>query len=669
MNIITTKEQLADLVEYYSKVDGFAFDVETVGENRIQPVVNDVLWISFATDGRTDVIPMGHPNGEFLRWDKELLLSGQKKLVAGKNLEDLKDTDFSKNQAKWSPVFDSPPDQLLPGDVFKALKPLFFSKQLKVGHNVKFDLKSIAKYYRGVVPSKPFFDTLMAAFIIDNRNRGKLGLKDCSEKYLKITVEKGIGAMVEVHSFSDVAHYSGFDAEVTWKLYKELEPKLTGSLSRVWALEMDIVAALCDMELAGATVDVEELTNLKKRLEIDIEDAVARAYRLAGKPFPMNSVPEKQKLLFSSKEEGGRGIKPNMRIKIALTTKGQGMSAAGQALSINQFSVSSDALEFYREKDDLVDAILEYQDLNKLMTTYVMPYLGGDITRTTAGKSRIVEKKSLLINGKVHTSFKSHGAETGRFSSSDPNLQNIPSSGKYGKLIRNLFVAPEGYKLVVADYSQIEPRIIASFSNDPIMMDNYLNGKDIYTTIGDTVGLDRKAGKVLVLAMSYGVGPDKIASSLGLSLDSAKSLLNNFLAQFPDIAKYKSKVVRLAAQQSPVPFVETMFGRRRYIYDLKSTDKGLRSRAERQAFNTVIQGSAADLMKLAIVRAHSCFVDEPDVNVVLTVHDELVTVAREDLAEEAAEAVRESMEGITVPEITVPLIAEAKIVDKWGDGK
>lgn len=666
MNIITNKKQLEELVEFYSKVDGFAFDVETVGENRIQPVVNDVLWLSLATEGRTDVIPMGHPNGDFLKWDKELLLSGQKKLAAGK---ELKETDYSKNQAKWTPVFDAPPEQLLPGDVFKALKPLFFSDQLKVGHNIKFDLKSIAKYYRGVVPKKPFFDTLMAAFVIDNRNRGKLGLKDCAEKYLKIKVEKGIGAMVEVHSFSEVAHYSGFDSEVTWKLYKELAPKLTGSLARVWGLEMDVVGALCDMELAGATVDVEELTNLKKRLEIDIDAAVARAYRLAGKPFPMNSVQEKQKLLFSPKEEGGRGIKPNTKVKIALTTKGQDMLAARLPLTINQYSVSSDALEFYRSKDELVDAILEYQDLNKLMTTYVMPYLGGDIVRTNAGKSRIVEKKSLLINGKVHTSFKAHGAETGRFSSSDPNLQNIPSSGQYGKLIRNLFVAPPGYKLVVADYSQIEPRIVASFSNDPIMMDNYLNGKDIYTTIGDTVGLDRKAGKVLVLAMTYGVGPDKIASSLGLTVEAARKLLNDFTDRFNDIAKYKAKVTRLASQQSPVPFVETVFGRRRYIPDLKSTDKGLRSRADRQAFNTVIQGSAADLMKLAIVRAHSCFIDEPDVNVVLTVHDELVTVAREDLAEETAEAIRLSMEGIHLPEMTVPLIAEVKIVDKWGEAK
>jgi DNA polymerase I-like protein with 3'-5' exonuclease and polymerase domains len=666
MNIITTKEQLEDLVEFYSKVDAFAFDVETVGENRIQPVVNDVMWISLATEGRTDVIPMGHPNGEFLHWDKEMLLSGQRKFAAGKGLTD---ADYSKNQAKWTPVFGAPPEQLLPGDVFKALKPLFFSDKLKIGHNVKFDLKSIAKYYRGVVPTKPFFDTLMAMFVIDNRNRNALGLAACAEKVLGIKVEKGIGAMVEVHSFSDVAHYSGFDSEVTWKLYQALEPRLEGSLKRVWALEMDVVGALCDMELTGATIDVEELKALKARLEIDIAAAKAKAWKLVGRPFSMNSVKEKQELLFSPKPEG-RGIKPNLRIRVALTVKGQETAANNpQALGIKHYSVSSDALEFYRSKDELVDAILEYQDLNKLMTTYVMPYLGGEITRTTMGKEKIVDKKSIMINGKVHTNFKSHGAETGRFSSSDPNLQNIPSSGQYGKLIRNLFVAPPGYKLIMADYSQIEPRIIAAFSGDPIMVENYRSGGDIYTTIGDTMGVDRKAGKVLVLSIAYGVGPEKIAQSIGCSVTDAKDLLNRFEAQFHDISKYKAKVIRQATSKAPVPYVETIFGRRRYIPELKSGERGLKARADRQAFNTVIQGSAADLMKLAMVRAHSCFTDEPDANVILTVHDELVTVAREDLAEEVAEAIRESMEGIKIPEITVPLIADVKIVNKWGEAK
>jgi DNA polymerase I-like protein with 3'-5' exonuclease and polymerase domains len=667
MNIITTKAQLQELVEFYSHVDAFAFDVETVGENRIQPVVNDVLWISMATEGRVDVIPLGHPNGEFLHWDKELLLSGKRKIEAGK---ELKESDYSKNQANWKPVFTDPPAQLLPGEVFKALEPLFFSDKLKIGHNVKFDLKSVAKYFKGKVPTKPFFDTLMASFIINNRNNHALGLADCAKRELKVTVEKGVGAQVEVHSFSDVAKYSGIDAQVTWDLYKALAPRLEGSLSNVWKLEMDLVASLCDMELAGATIDTAQLQSLQKRIEKDVDLAKAKAWKITGEAFSLNSIAEKQRWLFGSKEQGGRGIKPNLKLKISLTPKGFEMYKINpEKVTINHYSVSSDALEFFRGKDDLVDAILEYQDLNKLLTTYITPYLGGEVTRTTSGKSRIVDKKSLLIDGKVHTNFKSHGAETGRFSSSEPNLQNIPSSGEYGKLIRNLFIAPEGYKLVVADYSQIEPRLIAAFSNDPILVNNYMTGGDVYTTIGNTMGVNRKAGKVLVLAMAYGVGPDKIASQIGCSLKEAKQLLEDFSAKFQNIAQYKDKVVRQARIKTPTPYVETLLGRRRYLPDLKSDDKGLKSRADRQAFNTVIQGSAADLMKLAIVRAHSCFVDEPDVNVLLTVHDELVTVTPEHLAQEVAEAIRVSMEDLKFKEIRVPLIADVKIVDKWGEAK
>ena len=232
-----------------------------------------------------------------------------------------------------------------------------------------------------------------------------------------------------------------------------------------------------------------------------------------------------------------------------------------------------------------------------------------------------------------------------------------------------MFIAPEGYKLVVADYSQIEPRIIAALSNDPIMVDNYLTGGDIYTTIGDTMGVNRKAGKVLVLSIAYGVGPDKIASQIGCTIPEAKKLLNDFTEKFSNISKYKAKVIRMAEQKRPMPYVETLMGRRRYLPELMSKEQGLKSRGERQAFNTVIQGSAADIMKLALVRAHSCFVDEPEVNVLLTIHDEIVTVTPEHLAEEAAEAIRVSMEGITFPQITVPLIADVKIVDKWGEAK
>jgi DNA polymerase I-like protein with 3'-5' exonuclease and polymerase domains len=666
MNIITTQEQLQEFVEHYLTVKEFAFDVETIGEDRLYPVINDVCWISFATEGRVDVIPMGHPNGEFESWKKPLLLAGQRRVSEGKPLSDL---HYSKDQRKWEPLFGDAPQQLTPAEVFKAIKPVMFGPALKIAHNAKFDLKSVAKYYQGVVPTGPYFDTLTAAFITNNLNKNNLNLKDTVKRELGVDMEKGIGENVALYSFTDVANYSGIDAALTWDLYKVLATKITGNLQKVWKLEMNVLAALCDMELTGAYLDQAALKTLAEEIGKGKLEAEAKAYKAAGKAFSINSVQVKQKLLFTSEDGKPPRIKPNPKIKNTLTPKGQEAYRAGAELTEAHFSVSADALEFYRGKNDLVDALLEYQDLNKLMTTYVTPYTGGEVKRVTNGKEKITQKKSLLINGRVHTNFKAHGAETGRFSSSEPNLQNIPSSGDYGKLVRDLFVAPPGHKLIVADYSQIEPRVIASFSKDPVLVENYNTGGDVYTTIGDTMGVDRKAGKVLVLAISYGVGPDKIAASIGCTLTEARKLLSDFEEKFSSIAKYKGRVIRLAKQSGQVPYVETLFGRRRYIPDLLKTDKGLLARAERQAFNTMIQGSAADIMKLALVRAHSCFIDEPDINVILTVHDELVTIAPEDRAEETAEAIRLSMEGIRIKEMIVPLIADVKIVDKWGEAK
>ena len=670
MNIITTKTQLDEMVAAYQQQPAFAFDVETVGPDdfsRLHPLLNEVTWIAFATEGRTDVIPMGHPNGEFLHWDKPLLGSGEKRLAEGK---EIREQDYSKREDNWTPVFSEAPEQLLPGDVFKALKPLLFSDKTKVGHNIKFDLKAIAKYYRGVVCPKPYFDTMMAAFILDNRTKNSLGLAACAERELGLEVVKGVGKAVERHSFSEVAKYAGIDAETTWNLYKIYDERLTErNMLTVWRLEMDLMLVLADMELAGAHIDEEELESLRKQLEKDIIKVTGEAFKLAGKEFHMNSIQEKQKLLFTPKSEGGRGIRPNKTIKIALTPKGLDAVKSGQEIGPQHYSVSAEALEYYREKDPLVAAIMKYQDFNKIMTTYVTPYTGGEVTRTTAGKSKTVERQSLLVNGKVHTNFKSHGAETGRFSSSEPNLQNIPSQGEYGKLIRNLFIAPPGYKLVVADYSQIEPRIIASFSRDPKFMQNYLEGGDIYTTIGNEMNVDRRAGKVLVLAIAYGVGPEKIADQIGCTVKEAHQLMDRFNDAFTSINNYRNRVIRTARQQRPLPYVSTVLGRRRYIPELLNKDLGMKSRAERQAFNTVIQGSAADLIKLAMVRAHSCFVDEPEVNVLLTVHDELVTITPDHLANEVAAAITASMEGVTLPDMMVPLIADTKIVQKWGEAK
>lgn len=656
MGLILTKEELNEMVEHYLKQDAFAFDVETMGEHRGLTVVNDVVWISFATYGRVDVIPMGHPNGEFVELVRPLTGQGEKRVAAGLEARPL---DYSKDDKKAKKVFTEPPAQLFPAEVFKALKPLLFNTTItKIGHNLVFDLCSITKYCGGNTAPGPYFDTMIASFLYDTRNKGKCGLADCLKRELGFEMVKGVGKEIEAHSFSDTYKYAALDAKYTFLLWDVLKPKLTSAgVERTMALEMDVLKVLCDMKLTGAPIDTFALKQLKDRLESEIDLKRAFIYKEAGRQFNINSVQEKQELLFKPKSQGGRGLKTSI-----LTTNGK--SKEREELSYSDYSTSAEALVQLAGKDPLVKLLNEYADLNKLMTTYIMPYLGGDITKTVNGETKIEHKTSLLIKGRIHCDFVQNGAETGRFSSKNPNLQNLPNPqvSANAKAIRNLFIAPEGYKLVVADYSQIEPRIIASLSKDPIMLKNYEDDEDLYTTIGRTMDVDRKAGKVLVLAISYGVGPDKIARQVGCKISEARDLIDNFAKEFSSIPKYKARVVALARAKG---YVTTMTGRRRYLTGIKSNDRELRGSAERQAFNTVIQGTAADIMKIAMVRAHALVPKES--KLLLTVHDELVTLAPNHLVEETVNAVREAMEGVKM--ITVPLIADIKVVDRWGDAK
>lgn len=658
MNIITTEDQLTDLVDYYSQQDAFVFDVETVGDHRGDPRQNIVTWIALATTGRVDVIPMGHPNGDYVRTEYPLLPSAQDRIIKGLPI---RPSDYSKDERKATKIFTEAPEQLTPGEVFKGLKPLFFSDMTKIGHNLKFDLQSVTKYL-GELPAQPFACTLNAAFIINTQDRMNLGLDDCLKREFNYHMVKGVGKEVEVYSFDEVATYAGLDAEWTWKLWERYSTRLdTDSLRGVFNLEMDVLRVICDMELRGADIDVDALGILKANLEVQLETTKANIYRFAGKAFNINSVPEKQKLLFSKKADGGRGLRPKV-----LTPAGEKRAESGAPDTVSDYSVSEPALRMFAGKDALVDELLNYSDLNKLLTTYVIPYMGGDITRTLLGKSKTVAKKSLLLRGRIHTDFVQYGAETGRFSSRNPNLQNIPNSKSInGKAIRNLFTAPEGHKLVVADYSQIEPRVLASFSGDRIMCTAYMEGVDIYTTIGNTVGVDRSAAKTLVLAMMYGVGPDKIADSIGVSVNEARNLLDAFVAKFPSVAKYKKQVISESRRRGPVPYALTYMKRRRYLPELTSNVMWQRSRAERQAFNTVIQGSSADLIKLAMIRAHKLIPDEA--SLILTIHDELVTVTPDHLVEETEAAIRQAMEGINA--LSIPMLAEVSVANRWGDAK
>lgn len=651
-HIITTIEQLNAMVKHYMTQDAFAFDVETVGERRGVPAVNEVLWISLSTHDRGDVIPLGHPHGEFISETYPLTPLGEKRVLEGLPL---RDSDYSIDKKKALKEFGPAPKQLNPAEVFKALKPLFFNDSiLTIGHNLAFDLSSVAKYYKGEIPVGPYFDTLMASFLYDNKNKNKVGLDDCLERELGFKMEKGIGHMVEIYSFSEVAKYAYLDAKYTFLLWKTVREKVKAAdVEYVMSVEMDVLKVLCDMKLTGAPIDMDQLQILHDKLNVDIEDVKKEIYAIAG-IFNMNSNSEKQYLLYGPKTEGCRGLKPSI-----LTGKGEKNEGA---LTYKDYAVSAEALEPFRETDDLVGALLKYTDLNKLLSTYVIPYLGGDVVKTTNGKVKTAYKDSLLVNGRVYADFIQWGAETGRFSSRNPNLQNIPNPhvSENGKAIRNLFKAPEGYKLVVADYSQIEPRVIASMSQDPIMLENYRTGEDLYVTIGNTMGVDRKAGKVLVLAISYGVGPDKIAKSIGCTVQEARKLLTDFDTKFSAINEYKNLVVGVSRN---LGYVTTLLKRRRYLPDINSRVVGFRASAERQAFNTRIQGSAADIIKLAMVRAHNLIPKES--KLILTVHDELVTLTPDHLVEETREAIREAMEDLKI--ISIPLLADISVVQRWGD--
>lgn len=659
MNIITTIEQLNELVDFYMTQDAFAYDVETVGDYRGVPVRNQVLWISLATHGRCDVIPMGHPNGEFIEEIFPLTGQGQARVDQGLTA---RDSDYSRDKKKATKVFGPPPAQLSTKEVFEGLRPLMFNENiLTIGHNLIFDLASVTKYYGGHTPVGPYFDTMIGSFLYDNRNKNKCGLDDCLEREFGYKMVKGVGKEVENYSFDEVAKYAYLDAKYTFLLWKVVKDKLEqGELTKVMDLEMDVLSVLCSMKLTGAPVDEEALFELNEQLTKDIEDTKASIFKIAQQVFNINSNQEKQFLLYKSKAEGGRGLKPKL-----LTTKGQEKDERGEELTYLDYSVSAEALESYRGKDPLVDAMLKYSDLNKLSSTYVVPYLGGEVVRTVMGKEKREYKDSLLVNGKIYCDFIQHGAETGRFSSRNPNLQNVPSPNTvHGKAIRNLFAAPDTHKLIVADYSQIEPRVIASMSGDKIMMKNYLEGGDIYTTVGDTMGVDRKAGKVLVLSMAYGVGPEKIARSIGCTITEARNLLDEFSQKFSSVNAYRSKIIGATKQGKP-PFVSTILGRKRYLPDILSRNPGLRAAAERQAFNTRIQGSAADLIKLAMVRAHDALPSHS--KLLLTVHDELVTISPNEHAEEVANIIKSSMEGINL--LKVPLVADTKIVQRWGEAK
>jgi DNA polymerase-1 len=402
-------------------------------------------------------------------------------------------------------------------------------------------------------------------------------------------------------------------------------------------------------------------------------EILTKTYRTAGQVFNLNAAGQKAKLLFSPKSEGGQGLKPKV-----LTDGGKKKEKAGQELTYSDYSTGKEILEDRYPNNDLVACMLEYNEVHKLLSTYVQGYLG---------VADDPKKPCRIFNGRIHADLVSYGTVTGRFSCREPNLQNIPRPDTdLGKKIRGLFKAPPGYKMVVADYGQIEMIILAHLIGYGALFDGIRNGMDPHSaTAAGLAGIDpeefmrlveagdprakaaRQVAKGVNFAVVYGAGPEKVAAMAGITVKEAKRFLEIHMEMFPEIYRFKDKVLRVAKERRP-PHIRTLLGRKRRLPALWSKDYGSRGYAERQAVNSLIQGSAADIIKLAMVRLHQSL--EPDMRLILSVHDELVTLCPEDKADRCAEIVKEAMlgEGITGL-LSVPLSSDLKIVDRWSEAK
>jgi DNA polymerase I-like protein with 3'-5' exonuclease and polymerase domains len=620
----------------------FAFDVETLGEHRGRPQVNDVRWLALATDGMTLVVPLGHPNGNYIA------VKGRKK----KNPETGKFDVFP-------PVWSAPPLQLCADEVFHHLCRLFASRSLiKIAHNASFDLLSVRKYL-AFTPPPPYADTMVAAQLLDE-NRLK-GLKNLVIARYGVRYDKeDVGKCIEKHPFWKVARYAWLDVRFTWLLWRHFMPLLREDerLFNVWELEMGTLEAVCEMGEEGACVDVPAMREFRDELAMQLPSIEARVYKAAGTVFNLGSVPQKQAVLYGP---NGVGLKP-----VNLTKGGKAKRKAGMDLDYTDYSTDDEALKRYAGHP-LVEAILDYQEVTKIKGTYLDAYLGTD------------DKASIVFDGRVYSKFNQVGAVTGRFSSSEPNLQNVPSRGQHGKRMRSFYIAPPGHALLVADYGQIEKRILAHYCRYGKLYEGFMNGIDAHTTTACalfhvapadvTPFMRNNIAKSLGFAVDYGAEEERVATMAGIPVKEARAFLAQHEREFPEIYDFKDRLLK-EAMKRPVPHIRTLLGRYRRLPDLRSPIFWRREAAKRQLLNSVCQGGNADLTKLAMVRLVRERPADLRLRLILTVHDELIATVPEDQIEAGAAHMKWAMTGPGIQELLrVPIITDVKVCNRWSEGK
>ena len=471
----------------------------------------------------------------------------------------------------------------------------------------------------GIAFGKCRFDTALAAYDL-NPSQSDYPVSKLATNFLGISVEDGDAAGC---------------AEAVWWLQTPLTEELEkNGMSSLYAdMELPLCAVLYHMEKRGIAIDRNQLEQFGDMLTERIAACEEIIYSYSEEPFNINSTKQLGELLFEK-----LGLPPVKKTKTG-------------------YSTNADVLEKLKSKHPIIPAIMDYRMLTKLKSTYADGLI-----------------KEIREDGRIHTTFQNLVTATGRLSSTEPNLQNIPVRTDLGAEIRKMFVPKEGCVLVDADYSQIELRVLAHIAEDKTMQEAFCGGKDIHTTTAAQVfgvpmesvtSLQRRHAKAVNFGIVYGISEFSLAEDIGVSRYEAREYIDNYLANYRGVRAYMKNVVDNARE---IGYTQTLYGRRRYIPELKSSNFNIRSGAERITLNTPIQGTAADLIKLAMIRVEAALQNAfPEAELLLQVHDELIVECPEAIASKVAELISKEME--SVAKLSVPLLAEAKIGKSWYDAK
>ena len=535
---------------------------------------------------------------------------------------------------------DDSVDQIDLDIVLKELRPLLEDSSNKIiGQNIKFDRNVLAKYGVDIASIKN--DTMMMSYVLD-ASATRHNLDALSSYYLNYktsTFEDVAGKGVKQITFDKVpietaTNYAAEDADITLRLYEELNPKLEGedSLNKLNdEIEIPLIEVLSEMEQNGAILNSKILNSQSKDLESRIKKLEGKAYQLAGEEFNLGSTKQLREIFFEK-----------LKYRIIKKTPG------------GQPSTDEKVLAELAEEYELPKVLLEHRTLSKLKSTYT-DKLPNQVSQST---------------GKVHTSFHQAVTTTGRLSSSDPNLQNIPIRTEDGRRIRQAFEPSKGNKFISADYSQIELRVMAHMSKDAGLLQAFQEGEDVHSKtasevfdvgIKDVTSDLRRNAKAINFGLIYGISAFGLGKQLGISRNLAAEYMAMYFEKYPDVKKYMELTKEFASQNG---YVETLFGRRLYLRDINATNAMRRQASERAAINAPVQGTAADIMKIAMINMHKAIKKEKsEAKLILQVHDELILDTPKDEIDKIVSLITDSMMGAA--NLDVPLEIDIGIGDNW----